>query len=175
MADHVELFIVGWGLKIRSYGFKVRFARPGSTSRQSRAPLTKLTFAQGVGCVDEVQFMHDLRTLDQTAKPSTLRFSSSSEIEHHRDPLRQEGANVGRERVLQSGIALHKFRNAGDLAGIQRSQPIVLHEKKGAFPLGQLSGESGFSCRQVADLGGIGRLKPTNRRSCCKSLPRLLQ
>ena len=28
---------------------------------------------------------------------------------------------------------------------------------------------------QVADLGGIGRLKPTNRRSCCKSLPRLLQ
>src|SRR6185436_11639186 len=100
-----------------------------------------------VGCVDEVQFMHDLRTLDQTAKPSTLRFSSSSEIEHHRNPLRQEGANVGRERVLQSGIALHKFRNAGDLAGIQRSQPIVLHEKKGAFPLGQLSGESGFSCR----------------------------
>ena len=85
MADHVELFIVGWGLKIRSYGFKVRFARPGSTSRQSRAPLTKLTFAQGVGCVDEVQFMHDLRTLDQTAKPSTLRLvaaakSSTTEI-----------------------------------------------------------------------------------------------
>jgi len=87
--------------------------------------------------------------LDQLAKPCPLCLRGGCEIEHDGDPIRQENANVWRERVLQSRITVHKGRNVGDLARKQGIQEIVLHEKDGIFSNGQISCESGFACRHL--------------------------
>src|SRR6266513_2545366 len=91
--------------------------------------------------------MLNIRTLDQLAKPRTLRLSIAWKIEHDGDTLRQEGANVWRERVLQSRRALHESRNVGDLVRKQGMQEIVLHQKDSILSSGQISGEGGFACR----------------------------
>jgi len=52
-----------------------------------RAALAKLTLAHSIGCVHKVQFMLNIRTLDQLAKPSTLLFGIAGKIQHHRNSL----------------------------------------------------------------------------------------
>src|SRR5215471_6452099 len=93
--------------------------------------------------------MRNIRTLDQLAKPCTLRPGSGCEIEHDRDPFRQESANVGRERVLQSRITVHEGRNVSDLAGKQSIQEIVLHEKDSIFSSSQISCQRGLTGRHL--------------------------
>src|SRR6478672_431999 len=93
--------------------------------------------------------MSNIRALDQLAKPLTLRLGSGCEIKHDGDPFRQESANVGRERVLQSRVALDECLNVGDLARKQGLQEIILHKKDSIFSIGQISCESGLTCRHL--------------------------
>ena len=65
MTDDVEPFILGWRPKIRIDNLEVRLSGPGSTRGQSFASVPKLTFAQAVWSVYKMQFMRDLRALDQ--------------------------------------------------------------------------------------------------------------
>src|SRR5262249_55152441 len=122
MTDDVELFILRWRLKIRIDDFEVRVRCPKSVVRQPHASLTKLIFAQGIRSVYKVQLMLNLRTLDQFAKPRTLRLRIGGKIEHDGDTLRQESADVWRERVLQPRRALDESRSVGDLTGKQSIQ-----------------------------------------------------
>src|SRR6266487_3545561 len=94
--------------------------------------------------------MVNIRTLDQLAKPRTLRLGIAGEIEHDGDTLRQESANVWREGVLQPRRALHESRNVGDLARKQDVQEIVLHKKDSIFSTGQIFCESGLACGHLA-------------------------
>src|ERR1700745_2641063 len=94
--------------------------------------------------------MVNIRTLDQLAKPRTLRFGIAREIEHDGDPLRQKSANVWPKRVLQPRRALHESRNVGDLARKQGVQEIVLHKTDTIFSTGQIPCESRLTCRHLA-------------------------
>src|SRR6516165_11137067 len=96
-----------------------------------------------------MQFVLNMCALDQLAKPYPLCLRGGCEIEHDGDPLRQENANVWRERVLQSRITVHEGRNVGDLARKQGIQEIVLHEKDSIFSNGQISCQSGLACRHL--------------------------
>ncbi len=60
--------------------------------------------------------MLNICALDQLAKPCALCFGIAGKIEHDGDILRQEGANMWRECVLQSRRAPHEPRNVGNLA-----------------------------------------------------------
>jgi len=70
-----------------------------------------------------------LNTLDQLAKPRTLRPGIAEEIEHDGDAFRQKSTNVWRGRVLQPRRALHESLNVSDLAGKKGVQEIVLHRE----------------------------------------------
>jgi hypothetical protein len=94
MTDDVELFILGWRLKVRIDSIKILVSAPEGVIGQPRASTAHLTLAQGVRCVYKVQFVLHIRTLDQLAKPRTLLLRVAGKIEHDGDTLRQEGANV---------------------------------------------------------------------------------
>src|SRR5437764_1266796 len=78
-----------------------------------------------------------------------LKVVIEKEVEHDGDTLRQEGANVQRERVLQASGALHKSGNVGDLARKQGTQEIILHKKNSIFSIGQISCESRLARRHL--------------------------
>jgi len=90
--------------------------------RQAPTSLAQLIFAEGVRGIYKVQFMLSIRTLNQFAKPCPLCLRGGSEIEDDGDALRQETANVWRERVLQSLITVHEGRDVGDLVRKQGIQ-----------------------------------------------------
>src|ERR1051326_1167401 len=139
MADDVELFSVCWRLKIRIDGLEVRLRCPRSARRQAFASVTKLTFAQVVWDIYKVQFMRNLGALNEFAKPQTLCLCSGREIEHHGSSSQQESADVRRERVPQSGVAVDECLNVGDLAREKSIEKLVLHKKNSIFSNRQLS------------------------------------
>src|SRR5215831_13316261 len=149
MADDIELFLLGWRLEIRIDRFKVFLCGPAGAGRQPPASIPKLRFAHGVWRVHKMQLVLNMCALDQLAKPCPLCFRGGCEIEHDGDPIRQENANVWRERVLQSRITVHEGRNVGDLARKQGIQEIARYEKDSIFSNGQFSCESGLACRHL--------------------------
>lgn len=94
--------------------------------------------------------MLNIRTLDQLAKSRTLHLGVAGEVEHDRDSLGRESANVWRKRVLQSRRALDKSLDVGDLARKKGIQEIVLHKKHSVLSIGQISCESGLACSHLA-------------------------
>src|SRR6516225_3674097 len=94
--------------------------------------------------------MLNIRSLDQLAKPRTLRLGVGREIEHDGDSLRQESANEWRKRVLESRRALDESLNVSDLARKQGIQEIVLHKQHSVLSIGQISCESGLACSHLA-------------------------
>ena len=97
-----------------------------------------------------MQFVLNVCALDQLAKPCPLCLRGGRKIEHDRNPIRQENANVGRQRVLQSRLTVHEGRNVGDIARKQGIQEIALHEKDSIFSNGQISCESGLAGRHLS-------------------------
>jgi len=97
-----------------------------------------------------VQLVLDTSALEQLTKPRALGLRVPWKIEHDRYALRQESANVRRERVLQSRRAPDESRDIGDLAGIEVIQELVLHKQDGIFALGQLSRQRGLPCPHLA-------------------------
>jgi hypothetical protein len=96
-----------------------------------------------------MQFMLNIRALEYSTEPRTLRLRIAREVEYDGYALRQESANVWLERILQSGRALDESRYISDLARIQAIQELVLYEENGIFSLGQISRETGFPCRHL--------------------------
>ena len=73
-----------------------------------------------------MQLMLNIRALEYSAEPRTLRLGIARKVEYDGDALRQECANVCLERFLQSGRALDVFRNISDLAGVRGAVRRVL-------------------------------------------------
>jgi hypothetical protein len=94
--------------------------------------------------------MLNIRALEYSTEPCTLRLCIRRKVEYNGNAFRQEGANVWRERILQAGRALDESRYISDLARKQVIQELVLYKENSIFTLGQISRESGFSCRHLA-------------------------
>ena len=109
------------------------------------ASLPQLTLAEGIGRVDEVQLVLDIRALEQLPEPGTLRLCVAGKVEDHGNASRQNGADVCGEGVPQPRGALEEPGYVGDLAGKEKLQELVLHEKDGVAMLGQFSGQRYFS------------------------------
>jgi hypothetical protein len=97
-----------------------------------------------------MQFMVNIRALEYSTEPRTLRLCIGRKVEYDGNAHRQESANVRLERILQSGRALDESRYISDLARIQAIQELVLDQENGIFSLGQISRESRFPCRHLA-------------------------
>ncbi len=94
--------------------------------------------------------MLNIRMLEYSPEPRTLRLCIAREVEYDGNAFRQKSANVWHEGVLQAGRALDESRYVSDLTRIQATQELVLDKENGIFSLGQISGECGFSCRHLA-------------------------
>src|SRR5207248_7329382 len=90
--------------------------------------------------------MRNVGALNQFAKPQTLRLGSGREIEHHGSPSQQESANVRRERVPQSRVAVDECLNVGDLAREKSIEKLVLHKKDSIFSNRKFSCSRGLAC-----------------------------
>src|SRR5262249_45665683 len=124
--------------------------RPRRIGRQVLAPVPELALAKGVGRVDEVQFVLGVRALEHSAEPRALNPRVAGKVEYDGQALRQERAHVWLERVPQSGGVLDESRNIEDLAGIESVQELVLDYENGILPLGEFSGQRGFSRGHLA-------------------------
>src|SRR5687767_9601218 len=96
-----------------------------------------------------MQLMLDLRVLEYSAEPRTLRVCIARKVEYDGNALRQDGANVRREGVPQPRRAIDESRYISDLAGEELIQELVLYEEDGIVPLGEISRERRFSYRHL--------------------------
>jgi len=110
----------------------------------------ELTLARGIRRVDEVQFVLDVRALEELPEPRTLRLCVAGKVEYDGKTLRQNGADVRGGGVLQPRGAIDEPGHVGDLAGKEMIQELVLHEKYGVAVLGQFSREGTFAGRHLA-------------------------
>src|SRR5688572_25248752 len=94
--------------------------------------------------------MLDMRALEYSAKPRTLRFRIAGKVEHDGNAFRQEGANVRREGVPQPRRAVHESGYISDLARKELVQELVLYEANGIVALGEISRERRFPGRHLA-------------------------
>src|SRR5262245_18832037 len=72
VADDVEPLICRWRVEICRDGFELCLRGPGSALRQMLGSFLKLTPAQRIRHVDEVQFMLRLGALEQLTEPRAL-------------------------------------------------------------------------------------------------------
>ena len=148
--NNVEPFIIGGRLEICGDGFELCICCPGRAGRKVLASVLKLTFAQGIRRVYEMQFMFSIRGFKQLPKPRALRCRVAGKVEHDRNAFCQQRADMSGQSILESGGVLDESWYVSNLARKQPIQELVLHQKNGIFPLGQISRESRFASRHFS-------------------------
>src|ERR1041384_5525432 len=128
MADDIELLVLRGRLKVNGDRLELRLRGPGGARWKPLASVLQLALAHGVGRVDVVQLVPDIRVLEYAPEPRALRPGVAGKVEHDRQALRQERAHVWRQRALQPGGALDEARDVGDLTRKQVIQELVLHD-----------------------------------------------
>src|SRR4029079_14916955 len=123
---------------IASNGVELRICRPGSAGRQKLRSVLELTLAHFIRRVDEVKLVLDMRALEHLPKPGPLRPRVARKVENDRNTLRQDGANVGRDRMPYARRACHQTGYVGDLAGEEALEELVLNEEDGVAALGKI-------------------------------------
>ena len=155
--NNIEPFVIRGGLEIRGDGFELRLRGPSRAGRVALASVLQLTLAQGVRRVYEMQFVFRTRGFEQLPEPRALRPRVAGEVEHDGNAFRQQGADVGRQRILKPGGVLDEYLYVGDLAGEQPTD-----------------GASGSSCCYIALIVVNDFCHPANKNSYvqCARCPR---
>ena len=135
MTNDVESLIFGRFLKVHRDGIELGIRRPGRAGGQTCASLFQLALAEIIGCINEVQFMINLRAFKYLSKPLTLNPRVTQKIEDHRNPVGQEVLDVTGQRISEATRAPDEIRDDQNFAGIEIFQELVLYQEDGILRL----------------------------------------